>query len=184
MVDEKSYLEEQYLRNIDPNLVDQFGDPNKHPECQLSPAQIDQVLQAGREMFIAHLAKDGFPIVTVHVYCLIDGELWSTTVKGRVKAAAFRRDPRCSICISASGLHLQFDGAISIKAHAEIVEERGLVERVCREHAKRYYTSLAAQELFFRTLFTPNRIALRLKIVKIISWANIGVRRDRPAQAR
>ncbi len=48
----------------------------------------------------------------------------------------------------------------------------------CREHAKRYYTSPKGQELFFATLFTPNRVALRFRIQKIISWANVGVRRD------
>ncbi len=178
MVDDQSYIQEKALRRIDPALVDQFGDPNKHPECQLSREQIDQVLQAGREMFIAHLAKDGFPIVTVHVYCLIDGEMWSTTVKGRVKAAAFRRDPRCSICISSTGLNVPFGGGISIKAHAEIVEDRAMIERVCHEQAIRYYSSPTAQDLFFRSLFTPNRIALRFHFQKVISWANIGMRRS------
>jgi len=178
MADDQSYIQERALRRIDPALVDQFGDPNKHPECQLTREQVDQVLQAGREMFIAHLAKDGFPIVTVHVYCLIDGEMWSTTVKGRVKAAAFLRDPRTSICISTTGLNVPFGGGISIKARAEIVEDRAIVERVCREHAIRYYSSATAQELFFRSLFTPNRVALRFDIEKVISWANIGVRRS------
>lgn len=180
MVEQKqqAYIEEQIVSRIDPSLVDQWGDPNKHPETQLSPHAIDQLLHAGREMFIAHLTKDGFPIVTVHVYCFVEGELWSTTVKGRVKEKALRRDPRCSICISSTGLHLPFGGAISIKAHARLVEDREVVERVCREHGRRYYTSATAQELFFRTMFTPNRVALQFDIQKIISWANIGVRRE------
>ncbi len=174
----RAYIEERLVSMIDPSLVDQWGDPNKHPETQLSQAQIDQLLQAGREMFIAHLTKDGFPIVTVHVYCFLDGEMWSTSVKGRVKEKALRRDPRCSICISSTGLRLPFGGAICIKAHGEVVDDRAIVERVCREHARRYYSSERAQELFFRTLFTPNRVGLRFTIQKIISWANIGVRRE------
>ncbi|MBI4517608.1 MAG: pyridoxamine 5'-phosphate oxidase family protein [Deltaproteobacteria bacterium] len=174
----QSYIQEQMLSLIDPKLVDQWGDPNKHPETQLSQEQVDQLLAAGREMFISHLTRDGFPMVTVHVYCFIDGQLWSTTVKGRVKAAAYQRDPRCALCISSSGLKLPFGGALTIKARATVIEERALVERVCREHARRYYSGERAQELFFGTLFTPNRVALRFDIDKIISWANIGVRRD------
>ncbi len=174
----KAYIEEQRVSLIDPQLVDQWGDPNKHPETQLTREAIDQLLHAGREMFIAHLTKDGFPIVTVHLYCLLDGEMWSTTVKGRVKERAFRRDPRCSICLSSTGLRVPFGGGISIKALAQVIEDRELVERVCREHAQRYYSSDRAQELFFQTMCTPHRVALKFDIQKIISWANIGVRRQ------
>jgi general stress protein 26 len=180
MADDKqrAYIEEQLVSRIDPSLVDQWGDPNKHPETQLSQGDLDRLLQAGREMFIAHLTKDGFPIVTVLVYCFLDGDMWSTSVKGRVKEKALRRDPRCSICISSTGLRLPFGGALTIKAHAEVVDDRAIVERVCREQARRYYSSERAQELFVRTLFTPNRVALHFDIQKIISWANIGMRKE------
>jgi general stress protein 26 len=175
---EQSYIEEQLLSLIDPKLVDQWGDPNKHPETQLSQEHITQLLEAGREMFISHLTKDSFPMVTVHVYCFMDGDMWSTSVKGRVKAAAYQRDPRCALCISSSGLNVPFGGGLTIKARGEVVEDRAIVERVCREHARRYYSSPRAQELFFGTLFTPNRVALRFHIDKVVSWANIGIRRD------
>jgi len=175
---EESYIEEQLLSLIDPKLVDQWGDPNKHPETQLSKDEINKLLEAGREVFLSHLTKDGFPMVTVHVYCFIDGVMWSTSVKGRVKEKAYRRDPRCALCISSAGLNLPFGGALTIKARAEVVEDRATVEKVCREHAKRYYSSPKAQDLFFGTLFTPNRVALRFHFDKIVSWANIGVRKD------
>lgn len=175
---EQTYIEEQLLRRIDPALVDQWGDPNKHPETQLSKEQIDQLLQAGREMFITHLTKNGWPMVTVHLYCFLDGGMWSTTVRGRVKETAYRRDARCSLCISSSGLRVPFGGGVTIKARAHIVEDREIAERVSRAHARRYYSSESTQEIFFRTMNTPNRLALRFDIEKIISWANIGVRRE------
>jgi len=50
-------------------------------------------------------------MVTVHVYCLLDGEMWSTTIKGRVKSRAYLKDPRCGICISTAGLNLPFAGS-------------------------------------------------------------------------
>lgn len=178
MADDRSFIEEQMLKLIDPNLVDKWGDPNKHPETQLTQQRIDQLINAGREVFISHLTKDGFPMVTIHVYCLLDGQIWSTSVKGRVKERAFRRDPRTTLCLSSTGLHVPFGGGISIKAHAEVVEERSIVERVCIEHGKRYYSSPKGQELFSKTLLTPNRVALKFDVLKIISWANIGIRRD------
>ncbi|MFQ5666515.1 MAG: hypothetical protein ACE5I7_08790 [Candidatus Binatia bacterium] len=178
MGDKEAYIAQERLRRIDPNLVDTWGDPSKHPETQLSKTQIDQLIQAGREMFISHLTKDGFPIVTVHLYCLLDGEMWSTSVKGRAKEKAYRRDPRCALCISSSGLKLPFGGGICIKARPQIVEERACVERVCRAHSQRYYAKEEGQELLFKLLYTPNRVAIRFQILKIISWANVGVRRS------
>jgi general stress protein 26 len=175
MADDKPYLEEELLSSIDPSLVDKWGDPNKHPETQLSPAEQQALFDAGREMFLSHHARDGFPMVTVHVYCLIDGVLWSTSVKGRVKEAALRRDPRCGICISSSGLGLPLAGAMALRTRVEVVEDRATVERVCREHGRRYYKTPRGQDLFFRSLFTPNRVALRFTIDKIVSWKNIGV---------
>jgi general stress protein 26 len=175
MADDKAYLEEELLRSIDPSLVDKWGDPNKHPETQLSPAEQQALLEAGREMFLSHHTRDGFPMVTVHVYCFLDGVMWSTSVKGRVKEAALRRDPRCGVCISSSGLGLPLAGAMALRTRVEVVEDRATVERVCRAHGERYYTSPRGQELFFRSLFTPNRVALRFTIDKIVSWKNIGV---------
>lgn len=178
MAEDRSFIEERMLSRIDPNVVDKWGDPNKHPETQLSKDQIEQLIEAGREVFISHLTREGWPMVTIHVYSRIDGEIWSTTVKGRVKEAAFRRDPRTTLCISSTGLRLPFGGGISIKARAEVIEDRATVERVCIDHGKRYYSSPKGQELFTRTLFTPNRVALRFHVDKIVSWANIGMRRD------
>ena len=176
MVDQGSYIKEQKLSTLDPAVIDKWGDPAKHPETQLSQDQIDQVIQAGREMFISHLTSDGFPMVTVHLYCLLDGEMWTTTVRGRSKEKAYRRDPRCSICLSTTGLKLPFGGGICIKTHAEIIEDRAIVERVCQEHGKRYYADEKVQKLLTDLLFTPNRLAIRFTPVKTISWVNVGMR--------
>jgi hypothetical protein len=175
MAHDKAYLEESLLSSIDPSIVDKWGDPNKHPETQLSPAEVQALFGAAREMFVSHHTRDGFPMVTVHVYCFLDGVLWSTSVKGRVKARAFRDDPRCGICISSAGLDLPFAGAMALRTRVEVVEDRAIVERVCQEHGRRYYQTPRGQELFCGSLFTPNRVALRFTIDKVVSWKNIGV---------
>jgi general stress protein 26 len=159
-----------------------MGRPDKHPETQLSKDQVDQLLEAGREVFVTHLTKSGFPMVTVHVYVILDGVIWSTTTKNRVKATAFRNDPRCGLCFSAAGLNLPFAGAMTLKTRAEVVEDPAIVERVCRAHGQRYYSSTTAQELFVGTLLTPNRVALRFHVDKVVSWSNIGMRSDPAAK--
>ncbi len=173
--DDQYYIEEKSLSLIDPSIVDKFGDPNNHPENQFTAEEIQMTLEAGREVFLTHLTKVGFPMVTVHVYCLLDGEMWSTTINGRVKSRAYKKDPRCGLCISSSGLSLPFAGAMTIKARAEIVEDPEIVKRVCEEHGRRYYTSPRAQELFTGSLMTPNRVAIKFHIDKVVSWKNIGI---------
>jgi Pyridoxamine 5'-phosphate oxidase len=175
MTDDKPYLEEELLSSIDPNLVDKWGDPNKHPETQFSRDEQQALLHAGREMFLSHHTRDGFPMVTVHVYCVLDDVLWSTSVKGRVKVRALQNDPRCGVCISSAGLDIPFAGAMALRTRVEVVEDPVVVERVCREHGRRYYNTPKGQELFFRSLFTPNRVALRFTVDKLVSWKNIGV---------
>jgi general stress protein 26 len=177
MADQNDYwIEEQALSQIDPDLVDKWGDPNKHPETQLTQEEQRSLLEAGREMFLTHLTKDGFPMVTVHVYVVRDGELWSTSVKGRVKVKALQTDPRCGVCISSSGLTLPFGGAMTMKTRVEIIEDRACVEEICRLHGERYYASPKARELFTRSLFTPNRVAMRFHIDRVVSWKNVGAR--------
>jgi len=179
MGEEQSYIKKEKLDSIDPALVDKWGDPTKHPETQLSPEQIERLIEKGREMFISHLTRDGFPIVTILLYCILDGVMWSTTVRGRAKERAYRRDPRCSMCLSTTGLKLGFGGGLCIKARAEIVDDREIVERVCREQAKRYYADEVAQAQMFKLLFTPNRLAIRFERLKTISWMNIGMKQKK-----
>jgi len=170
------WILEKALEQIDPDLVDKWGDPNRHPETQFSKEEVHSLLEAGREMFLTHLTKEGFPMVTVHVYVLRDGELWSTCVKPRVKVRALTRDPRCGVCISTNGLGLPFGGAMTLKTRVEFVEDRATVEEICRMHGERYYASERARELFVRSLLTPNRVAMKFHIDHVVSWKNIGFR--------
>lgn len=167
------------VTGLDPEQVDSWGDPAKHPETSMSPEEVRAHLEAGREMFMSHLTRDGFPMVTVQFYCLVDGEIWSTTVRGRVKAKALRRDPRTCLCISNGSRSVAEVKAVSIKARAEVIEDRAVVERVCRAHAERYFTDERAREAFFRTLFTPNRLAIRFVPEKVISWDSTKTQKGR-----
>ena len=173
----RAYMAEEWLKQVDPNEVDRWT--VKDPSTQMTPEQVDEILEAGKEIYISHLTSDGFPMITVHAYCRIDGQLWSSSVEGRVKVAAFRRDPRCGLCLSTMGLDVSVSGAVSLRTRAEVIEDRAVVERVCRAHAERYHPdNERARELFFESLLTPKRVALRFHIDKIVSWTNIGKRKS------
>ncbi len=157
------------VADLPPARVDTWN-PAKAPDTALSDDEVRELLEESGELFLSHHPKNGWPMVTVHLYCLIDGEIWTTSVKGRVKVDAFKRDDRTCLCVSNGDLTMTKARAVSIKARAEVIEDREIVAKVCRAKAERYYKTAEDQQKGFETLYTPNRVAIRFVPEKIISW--------------
>lgn len=164
-------MSEDLLKKIRPDVVDRWGDPAKHPETSMSREGIEELLTSRGELFLSHLTSDGFPMVTVHFFVHLDGAVWTTTVRGRAKEKAFRRDPRTCLCISNGDLTLTKTAGLAIKAHAQIFEDRETVRRICEVHGAKYFPSDSERrEKFFTSLYTSNRLAIRFEPIKIVSW--------------
>ena len=164
-------MSEDLLNKIRPDVVDRWGDPAKHPETSMTREGIEELLTTGGELYLSHLTTDGFPMVTVHFFVFLDGAVWTTTVRGRAKERAFRRDPRTCLCVSNGDLTLTKTAGLAIKAHAQVFEDPEVVRKICEAHAAKYFFSDAARrERFFESLFTPNRLAIRFEPIKIVSW--------------
>lgn len=161
--------EKEIIADLAPERVNTWN-PATAAETALSPEEVAQLLEEGRELYLSHLPKNGWPMVTVHIYCMIDGEIWTTSVEGRVKVNAFRRDDRTCLCVSNGDLTMTKARAVSIKAHAQVIEDRDIVAKVCRAKADRYFQSQEARQKGFESLFTPNRVAIRFVPEKTISW--------------
>ncbi len=161
--------QKEVFADLSPQRVD-IWNPATAVETALTPEEVHELLEEGKELYLSHLPKNGWPMVTVHLYCLLDGEIWTTSVKGRVKVDAFRRDDRTCLCISNGDLTMTRARAVSIKARAHVIEDREVVEKVCRAKAHRYFQSQEARQKGFEALFTPHRVAIRFVPEKIISW--------------
>lgn len=170
------------LKKIRPDVVDRWGDPAKHPETAMSREAIDELLATAGELYLSHLTADGFPMVTVHFFCVLDGAVWTTTVRGRAKERAFRRDPRTCLCVSNGDLTLTQTAGLAIKARAQLFEDPAAVRRVCEAQAEKYFPGdPGRREKFLTTLLTPNRLAIRFEPVKVVSWDLRQSMRRKPA---
>ncbi len=164
-------MPDDLLDKIRPEVVDRWGDPAKHPETSMTPEAIAALLSTAGELYLSHHTTDGFPMVTVHFFCLLDGVIWTTTVRGRAKERAFRRDPRTCLCVSNGDLTMSKTAGVAIKAHAHLVEDRGMVRRVCEAHVQKYFPDdPKRRETFLAALCTPNRLGIRFEPIKIVSW--------------
>ncbi len=161
--------DKEIIADLAPDRVNTWN-PATAADTALSPEEIRQLLEEGKELYLSHLPKNGWPMVTVHIYCVIDGEVWTTSVEGRVKVNAFRRDDRTCLCISNGDVTMTKARAVSIKAHAHVIVDRDTVAKVCRAKAERYFHTEEARQKAFEALFTSNRVAIRFVPEKIISW--------------
>ncbi|MBI4514286.1 MAG: pyridoxamine 5'-phosphate oxidase family protein [Deltaproteobacteria bacterium] len=164
-------MADDLLDKIRPEVVDRWGDPAKHPETTMTAAAIAELLATAGELYLSHHTSDDFPMVTVHFFCVLDGVVWTTTVRGRAKEKAFRRDPRTCLCVSNGDLTMSKTAGVAIKARAQLVEDRDAVRRVCQAQVEKYFPGdRKRQQTFMAALDTPNRVAVRFEPIKVISW--------------
>jgi nitroimidazol reductase NimA-like FMN-containing flavoprotein (pyridoxamine 5'-phosphate oxidase superfamily) len=142
------------------------------PEHQMPQEDVQDLLRNGKVMYLTHLTKDGWPMVTPMFYCMLGDEIYTSTVKGRVKEKAYRRDNRISASLSREDLTLVNEQALTIKGRAEIIEDREIVRKVVQGYVDKYWSVFPkdVQERYFNTLYTKDRVAVRIVPEKIITW--------------
>ena len=68
-----------------------------------SDAEIDQLMSHSQECVLMWATRDGWPVGVTHAFVWKDGRIWITFAAHRHRAAAIRRDPRVSVCVSSAG---------------------------------------------------------------------------------
>ncbi len=158
--------------DIPGDRVDAWKKTHEQKELWMTQEDIDDLIKNGKVLYISHMTKDGWAMVTPMFYCMIGKDIYTSTVKGRTKEIAYRRDNRMSASVSREDLSLSKEQGLTIKARAEIVEDKDIVAKVCRGYVDKYWNMFtpAEQEKYFETLYTKDRVAIKINPVKIISW--------------
>ena len=158
--------------DISGQTVDAWKKVAEQSEWWMSQADIQDLLRNGKVLYLTHLTKEGWPMVTPMFYCMLGDDLYTTTVKGRIKEIAYRRDNRMSASLSREDISLTTEQALTIKGRAEIVEDDAIVRRAVQGYVDKYWGGFSKQEQerYFNTLYTKDRVAIRLVAEKIISW--------------
>jgi nitroimidazol reductase NimA-like FMN-containing flavoprotein (pyridoxamine 5'-phosphate oxidase superfamily) len=158
--------------DIPGDRVDAWKKTHEQKELWMTPEDIDDLLRHGNVLYISHTTKDGWAMVTPMFYCMLGKDIYTSTVKGRSKEIAYRRDNRMSASVSREDLTLVKEQGLTIKGRAEIIEDKDIVSKVCRGYVDKYWKQFtpAEQENYFNTLYTKDRVAVKIVPVKIISW--------------
>ena len=158
--------------DIPGDRVDSWKKTHEQKELWMTQEDIDDLIRHGNVLYISHVTKDGWSIVTPMFYCMLGKDIYTSTVKGRSKEIAYRRDNRMSASVSREDLSLAKEQGLTIKARAHIVEDKETVSKVCQGYVDKYWNMFtpAEQEKYFETLYTKDRVAIKINPVKIISW--------------
>lgn len=140
-------------------------DLEKLQSVRASPDSIDELIEAQTEAAVSFTSDTGWASGVVMSYLRHDGAFWVTAASDRAHARAFRRDPRVSLVISASGSNLPGRRMVSVRclahAHADDATRQwfytGLAERL----------SVVDPDAFISLLNSENRVVFELRPVRV-----------------
>jgi len=166
--------------------VDAWKKTHEQKELWMTQEDIDDLIRHGNVLYISHVTKDGWSIVTPMFYCMLGNDIYTSTVKGRSKEIAYRRDNRMSASVSREDLSLAKEQGLTIKARAHIIEDKDIVAKVCQGYVDKYWNMFtpAEQRKYFETLYTKDRVAIKIVPEKIISWDVARMQRYQQEQAQ
>ncbi len=123
---------------------------------------------------MAHVNKNGYPIVTPMFYVIIDGELYMSSVqKYRKKVHDLEVNPKISVTIHNDGSNANRQKAILIIGKAEVSYDEELKRDVHWKIIDKYWWDLKDEEIrqaAFKGVHTPNRAIIKIIPDKTMSW--------------
>ena len=138
---------------------------------RLDPDREQELLATGGECTFIWANKSGHPIGVTTAYVPVDGKIWMTATKERVRIKAIARDGRSSIVITSKGTPMGGGKTVTYKGHTVIRDDRetktwfygllagGMAKSGVKDEGNAF-TSGIDSEMFIRFLDTPERIVL------------------------
>tara|TARA_B100000795_G_C22789284_1_gene436116 strand:- start:328 stop:873 length:546 start_codon:yes stop_codon:yes gene_type:complete len=138
-------------------------------QYRLDPEREQELINSAGECVFIWANKAGHPIGVITAYVPVDGKIWMTATKERVRIKAIERDGRSSCVFTSKGTHMGGGKTVTYKGHTVIHDD---------EKTKLWFYNLLAMgmamskddgnaftkdlkpELFVKFLDTPERIVL------------------------
>lgn len=142
---------------------------HQRAQITMSDAEIGDFLGRSRVATMATVGPGGLPHLVAMWYAVLDGEMWFETKLKSQKAVNLRRDNRISALVEDGHTYDTLRG-VSLEGHAEVVEDRDVLFRVCRSVWERYtgpYTEdvrPAVEQMMHK------RVAVRVVAERTRSW--------------
>ncbi len=138
---------------------------------RLDPEREKELLLTGGECTFIWANKAGHPLGVTTAYVPVDGKIWMTATRERVRIKAIARDGRSSIVITSKGTPMGGGKTVTYKGHTVIHDDAETkqwmyrllasgMEMAGHEDEGNAFTSGLDPEMFIRFLDTPERIVL------------------------
>jgi len=140
-------------------------------QYRLDPEREQELLKCAGECTFIWANKAGHPIGVTTAYVALDGKIWMTATRERVRIKAIARDGRSSIVITSKGTHMGGGKTVTYKGHTVIHDEiktklwfyeilaAGMAMNT-EQDPDNSFTAGLDPAMFVRFLNTPERIVL------------------------
>ena len=140
-------------------------------QYRLDPEREEELVATGGECTFIWANKAGHPLGVTTAYVAIDGKIWMTATRERVRIKAIARDGRSSIVITSKGTPMGGGKTVTYKGHTVIHEDpkikqwyyeimaSGIGVRA-EQDPDNQFTANLDPSMFVRFLDTPERIVL------------------------
>jgi hypothetical protein len=140
-------------------------------QYRLDPEREQELLKSGGECTFIWANKAGHPLGVTTAYVALDGKIWMTATRERVRIKAIARDGRSAIVISSKGTPMGGGKTVTYKGHTVIHDDdktkkwfynilaSGMSQNADHDPDNNF-TSGLDPAMFVRFLDTPERIVL------------------------
>jgi len=150
-------------------MVKQSANYDDVKQYRLDPEREQELLMTAGECVFIWANKEGHPIGVITAYVPVDGKIWMTATRERVRIKAIARDPRSSVVITSKGTPMGGGKTVTYKGNTIIHDD---------DENKQWMYNILAQgmamakddgnaftkdldpAMFVRFLDTPERIVL------------------------
>ena len=138
-------------------------------QYRLDPEREQELLRIGGECTLIWSNKAGHPIGVITAYVAVNGKIWMTATRERVRIKAIARDGRSSIVITSKGTEMGGGKTVTYKGHTVIHDDQETktwfykllaAGMTARDDPDNAFTAGLDADMFVRFLDTPERAVL------------------------
>ncbi len=150
-------------------MVDQSTNYDDVKQYRLSPEREQELINSAGECVFIWANKAGHPLGVITAYVPVDGKIWMTATRERVRIKAIARDGRSSCVFTSKGTRMGGGKTVTLKGHTVIHEEDETKQWFYQLLAKgmsmrpddgNEFTKNLNPDLFVKFLDTPERVVL------------------------
>jgi PPOX class probable F420-dependent enzyme len=135
---------------------------------QMTDAEVEQFLAAGRKLQLATIGADGMPHLVAMYYAMLGGQITFWTYRTSQKALNLARDPRVSCLVETGEAYFDLRG-VQIQGTARRIEDPAAVLDIGRAITTAMSDAPAQTDEYVQQA-ARKRVGFAVEPARVISW--------------